>query len=185
MFQAQFFLFFFLIYLAALGLCCGTWNLPSLLRHVGSFSCGTWTLSCGMWDLVSWPGTKPRPPALRVWSLSPWTTREVPGHSAKCLLPLSNNTGVFFHRSGSQRCKINFTGPKSRCRPDYTPLEAWGENQFTDRFQLLFQLWSVHSLTSWSFLPLQYEQWSILLYRHVAFFLVKSPYASLSLLWKM
>ena len=50
-------------YLAALGLCCGTW-----------------TLSCGMWNLVLWPGIKPRAPALGVLSLSHWTFREVPKH---------------------------------------------------------------------------------------------------------
>ena len=33
--------------------------------------------SCGLWDLVSWPGLEPRPPALGVQSLSHWTTREV------------------------------------------------------------------------------------------------------------
>ena len=53
--------FFFLnIYLAVLGL-----------------SYSMLTLSCGMWDLVPWPGIKPRPPALGGWSLSYWTTREV------------------------------------------------------------------------------------------------------------
>ena len=36
------------------------------------------TLICSMWDLVPWPGIEPRPSALRAWSLSPWTTREVP-----------------------------------------------------------------------------------------------------------
>ena len=45
----------------------------------GIFSCGMQTLSCGMWDLVPWPGIEPRPPALGVQSLSYWTTREVPG----------------------------------------------------------------------------------------------------------
>ena len=35
-------------------------------------------LSCSMWGLVPWPGIKPRLPALGVWSLSHWTTREVP-----------------------------------------------------------------------------------------------------------
>ena len=35
-------------------------------------------LSRGMWDLVPCPGIEPRPPALGAWSLSPWTTREVP-----------------------------------------------------------------------------------------------------------
>ena len=38
-------------------------------------------LSCGMWDLVAPPGIEPGSPALEVWRLSPWTTREVPnGH---------------------------------------------------------------------------------------------------------
>ena len=31
-----------------------------------------------MWYLVPWPGIKPGPPALVAWSLSHWTTREVP-----------------------------------------------------------------------------------------------------------
>ena len=31
-----------------------------------------------MWDLVPWPGIKPRPPAFGAWSLSHWTIREVP-----------------------------------------------------------------------------------------------------------
>ena len=35
------------------------------------------TLSCGMWDLVPWSGIELRPPALRVWSFSHCTTREV------------------------------------------------------------------------------------------------------------
>ena len=38
-----------------------------------------WKLfSCGRWDLVPQLGIGPRPPALSVWSLSYWTTREVP-----------------------------------------------------------------------------------------------------------
>ena len=32
-----------------------------------------------MWDLKSSTGIEPRPPALGVWSLNCWTTREVPG----------------------------------------------------------------------------------------------------------
>ena len=38
------------------------------------------TLSCSMWDLliVSCPGIEPKAPALGAWSLSHWTTREVP-----------------------------------------------------------------------------------------------------------
>ena len=33
--------------------------------------------SCSMWDPVAWPGNDPGPPALGVWCLSHWTTREV------------------------------------------------------------------------------------------------------------
>jgi len=36
--------------------------------------------SCSMWDLVLWPGIKPKPLALGAWSLTHWTTREVPVH---------------------------------------------------------------------------------------------------------
>ena len=32
--------------------------------------------SCSMWDLVPWPEIKPGPPALGVWSLNHWATRE-------------------------------------------------------------------------------------------------------------
>ena len=31
-----------------------------------------------MWDLVPQSGVEPRPPALEAWSLTHWTTREVP-----------------------------------------------------------------------------------------------------------
>ena len=45
-------------------------------------ACGIF--SCGMWDLVPWPGIKPEPPTLGLQSLSHWTTTEVPW----CLLTL-------------------------------------------------------------------------------------------------
>ena len=35
-------------------------------------------LHCGTWNLICWPGIKPKPPTLGVYSLSHWTTREVP-----------------------------------------------------------------------------------------------------------
>ena len=35
-------------------------------------------LSCGMWDLVPWPGIQYGPPALGALNLNHWTTREVP-----------------------------------------------------------------------------------------------------------
>ena len=39
-------------------------------------SCSPGTLRCGTWDLVLRPGIEPRPPALGVWGLRQWTTRE-------------------------------------------------------------------------------------------------------------
>ena len=44
-------------------------------KHIYLNVCG---LSCSMWDLVPWPGIEPRPPTLGAWSLSHWTTMEVP-----------------------------------------------------------------------------------------------------------
>ena len=38
-------------------------------------ACG---LSCGMRDLIPGPGIEPGSPALGMWRLSHWTTREVP-----------------------------------------------------------------------------------------------------------
>ena len=45
-------------------------------------------LSCGMWDLVPWPGIEPRLPALEALSLNHWTTREVPSLEFRVLLLL-------------------------------------------------------------------------------------------------
>ena len=36
-----------------------------------------WDLQSSMWDLAPWPGIKPRPPALRAWSLSHRATKDV------------------------------------------------------------------------------------------------------------
>lgn len=67
----------------------------SKLRHTGSvilcvtckiFSCGRRTLSCGAWDQVPRPEFEPGPPALGAWSLSHWTTREVPSRLFSFLL---------------------------------------------------------------------------------------------------
>ena len=52
-FFSLFFSFIF-IYLAALGLSCCMQDL----------CCNMQTLSCGVWDLVPWPGIEPGPPAL-------------------------------------------------------------------------------------------------------------------------
>ena len=45
----------------------------SWLQHMKSL-----IFSCGMWGLIPLPRIKLGPPALGVWSLSHWTTREVP-----------------------------------------------------------------------------------------------------------
>ena len=68
---------YFLVYLAVLGLSCSTQDLWSSLWYAGCFSCDVWILSCGMWDLVSWPGIVPGPPTMGAQSLSHWTTRKV------------------------------------------------------------------------------------------------------------
>ena len=57
---------FFFFYLAA----------PSFSTVCRLFSCGMQSLSCSMWDLVPWSGIEPGLPALGVWSLSHWVTRE-------------------------------------------------------------------------------------------------------------
>ena len=46
------------------------------LQYLGSsvFIVACKIFSCGMWDLVPWPGIEPRPPALGAQSLSHWTT---------------------------------------------------------------------------------------------------------------
>ena len=68
------------------GLSCGLQGVCSLLQHVGSSGAahGSFQVqranSCGMCDLDPWPGIKPRLPALELWSLSLWITREVPSH---------------------------------------------------------------------------------------------------------
>ena len=50
------------------------------------FSCSMWNLSCGMWDLVPWPGIEPGPPALGGQSPNHWTKRDVAGHTFQSTL---------------------------------------------------------------------------------------------------
>ena len=47
------------------------------LHGIFDLCCDVQTLRCSMWDLVPWPRIKPRPPALKAWSLSHWTTGKV------------------------------------------------------------------------------------------------------------
>ena len=62
-----------------------------------------WTLSCDMCNIVPWPGIEPKPPALRVWSLSHLITREVPfGKYFQCL-------SLFQHLSSWHLIKVSET----------------------------------------------------------------------------
>ena len=54
-----------------------------------------WEHSCGMWNLVPWPGIEPECPALGARSLNHWTTREVP------------KWGFFFWRESDKRPDFN------------------------------------------------------------------------------
>ena len=51
------------------------WLFRVLIVACRIFSCLIWTLRFGLWNLVSWPGIEPGPPALGARSLSHWTTR--------------------------------------------------------------------------------------------------------------
>ena len=60
-----------------------SWLIIDFLKNIYLFICLFWVLvvehgisSCSLWDLVSWPGIQPRPPALGAQSLSHWTTRK-------------------------------------------------------------------------------------------------------------
>ena len=70
----------------------------------------TWlhcVLVVARWDIVPWPGIKPRPPALGVQSLSLWTTKEGP------LLLFWVMSLLCIFRSGTLRWKYRFL--KSDC----------------------------------------------------------------------
>ena len=64
---ASYFLFFLFIHLTVQDLSCGTWDHPSLLRHLNS-----WFQHVESRSLT-------RDQTLGAWSLSHWTTSEVPG----------------------------------------------------------------------------------------------------------
>ena len=69
---------FLYIYLYIPGLCCSKWAL-FFNTYFYLFTClAVLSVSCVLWYLIPWPGIKPRCSALGVWSLSHWTTREVP-----------------------------------------------------------------------------------------------------------
>ena len=68
-----------------------------LIIWLDCLGCGTWTLSCDIWDLVPWPGIKLQPPVLGAQSFSHWTTREVPLWFSVWCLSLSTMPSRFIH----------------------------------------------------------------------------------------
>ena len=72
--------FFFLLYSIVLVLLYIDMNLPCFFFFFLIFVWLCQGLSCGMGDLVPWPGIEPRAPVLETQSLNPCTTREVPAH---------------------------------------------------------------------------------------------------------
>ena len=69
--------FFFLIFIKIKK--CLIWLHWVLVAAYGILSCGRRTLGCSTWDLVPLTGSNLGPlPALGVWSLGHWTTRQVP-----------------------------------------------------------------------------------------------------------
>ena len=64
---ASYFLFFLFIHLTVQDLSCGTWDHPSLLKHLNS------------WFQHVESSSLTKDQTLGAWSLSHWTTSEVPG----------------------------------------------------------------------------------------------------------
>ena len=74
--RALTFFLYFIYILAALGLSCGTRDLPFSMRDFLAAACELLAAAC-MRDLVPQPGIEPGPPALGARSLTVthWTTR--------------------------------------------------------------------------------------------------------------
>ena len=92
--QRSSFYFLIFIFLAVPGLSCSLQDLFCSWSML-IFGCGIQTLSCGVWDLVPWPGIEPGPHALGAKCLSHWTARELSLQSP--ILPLtSSHTALDF-----------------------------------------------------------------------------------------
>ena len=70
--------FYFLKWSLKIFICLLVWLCWVLVVTHGIFSWGMQTLSGSLWNLVPWPGIKPGPPALGVWSLSHWNHQGSP-----------------------------------------------------------------------------------------------------------
>ena len=77
------------------------WKENVIVFNIYLFGCARaqlhmWNLwpSCGLWDLVSWPQTEPRPPALGIrGDLSHWTARE-----ALVIVFKMHKIWIYFHQ---------------------------------------------------------------------------------------
>ena len=80
------------------------WLNQVLVATCRILSCGMQTLGCSTWVLLPWPGIRPWPPALGVWSLSHWITKEVPGMTFQfpCLCYLTSSPPEVFPSTPSQ-----------------------------------------------------------------------------------
>ena len=75
---------------------------PILIVVCKIFSCSMLTLSWGLWVLVPPPGIEPKLPALEAWTLSQWTTEEVP---QTCSLE-AINTHLLSHSSVKSEVQV-------------------------------------------------------------------------------
>ena len=145
----------------------------SLVWHEGSsifvvvsrfFSCSLKTLSCGIWDLVPWPGIKPRPPTLQGWNLSHWTTRESPwlthfnSHNnsmrqtllASPLYQRRNRDPARWTNSSTGKCWDTFPkqaerhGAANANRQPLWPPQLWSLKSFRTVFLRLLSMNDVH-----------------------------------------
>ena len=93
-------------------------------------------LGCHMWNLSPWPGMERGPPALGVWSLSLWTTREVPKM-------LSEEFPLFYILTNKQTKKPIRLGRK-RLSPHRLPIwNAYGprwNSKFSDSKTLVLKV---------------------------------------------
>jgi len=99
--------------------------------------------SCGMWNLVSWPGIEPVPPCIgSPQSLIHWTTREVPGHIFSFFLRIYMGVELLGHVITLFNYLRTWLFPKAGV-PFYVPMTSsiWGFQFFLHSQQhLLFSV---------------------------------------------
>ena len=83
-------------------------------------------LSCNMWDLVLSLGIKLRSPALGAWSLSCWTTREVPSGLFSC-----NMWGLLVAACKIFSCGLSDLVPQPGIEPGPPALGTWSLSHWT------------------------------------------------------